>query len=68
MLFAVCSLTGDFRRQNEKATKKPPVFTNGFVLYTPPSGGWGAHTLISTSTPLGNSSFIKASTVFEFEL
>jgi len=26
------------------------------------------HTLISTSTPLGNSSFIKASTVFEFEL
>jgi hypothetical protein len=26
------------------------------------------YTLISTSIPLGNSSFIKASTVFEFEL
>jgi two-component system response regulator NreC len=28
----------------------------------------GAYTLISTSTPLGNSSFISASTVFELEL
>jgi hypothetical protein len=27
-----------------------------------------SYTLISTSTPLGNSSFISASTVFEFEL
>jgi hypothetical protein len=35
---------------------------------TPFSGPVVYQTLISTSTPLGNSSFIRASTVFELEL
>gem|GEM_PF-4163003 len=43
--------------------KKPPLSGTAFFVLTkiPP------HTLISTSTPEGSSSFISASTVFELD-
>ena len=49
--------------RNRGLTKKPPRL--GWLLY---SDKPIYQTLISTSTPEGNSNFIKASTVLELEL